>query len=99
MFRRFKVRIINPKLMTVAHSDARRIAFYFAPEFVRRLEPDSARAQDRLLHHPDASFFLKGGLRAPVLANPCDKILEITLGKRCTFPNRCQYYKGKRHKH
>src|SRR5205823_397973 len=62
--------------------DARRIAFYFAPELVRRLEPDPPRAQDRLFHQPNHSFFLKISLGCPVLPNRCTKICELRLGKR-----------------
>src|SRR2546425_4333619 len=99
MFSRFEIRVINPELATVAHSYAGRIAFHFAPEFVGRLEPNFPRAEDRLLHQPDHSFFLKVSLRATVLANSGEKILEISLGKRRRFSSGCQRCKGQRRKY
>src|SRR5205814_8468183 len=97
--RRFKVWIINPKLTAIADRDTGRIAFDFAPEFIRRLEPNRAGAENWLLHQPKHSLLLKIGLRAPVLSNACEKIFEISLRKRCCSGDRCEHYRRKPGKH
>src|SRR2546429_8852 len=88
-FRRFEVRIIDPELPPVAYGDARRIAFHFAPELVRRLKRNLPRAHDWLLHQANYSLLLKIGLRTPVLPDPCEKILEVNLGKRRSSRHEC----------
>src|SRR5262249_46691758 len=80
----------NPQVATITHRHAGRIAFYFAPELVRRLKPNRTRTDDRLSHQPNHSFFLKIGLGRPVLSNRCEKTLQLRLRKRPAARDRCQ---------
>jgi hypothetical protein len=80
-FSRFKVWIINPELTSVAHGQAWRIAFHFAPEFVWRLEPNLPGTHERFLHQTDDPLFLKIGLRNPVLTNSSEKIFHFAVWK------------------
>src|SRR5207249_7016525 len=63
--------------MAIAHRQAGRVPFHFAPKFVRRLEPNLARIYNRFLHQMQEPFFLKIGLRDPVFANSREQILEL----------------------
>src|SRR5205823_12015185 len=74
---RFKIRIINPELLTVTHSQTGLVAPHFAPKLVRRLEPNTARTHDWFFHQTQKPFFLKISLRGPVLTNSCEKVLEL----------------------
>ena len=81
-FGRPKVWIINPELLTVAHDQAGRVAFHFAPELVRWLEPNLPRIHDRFLHQTNNPLFLKISLRNRVLANSGEEVFELSPGKR-----------------
>src|SRR4051794_6783508 len=57
-----KFRVVNPELLTVADGDTGRIPFCFPAKFVRALEPNPARANDRFVEHLDVLLFLEVGL-------------------------------------
>src|SRR5947208_13410410 len=86
MLGRVEFRVVNPELLAVAHRNARRSSFRFAPKLVWTLEPDLAGADDRFVQHLDVFFLLEVGLdlrggRAFV-ADPAEQSFQIWGRKR-----------------
>src|SRR5204863_9104944 len=81
-----KLRIIDPELLSVAHGKTGRIAFCFAPELVRRLEPHLTRADDWFVEEMNILLFLEVGLDLrrcrSFLANAGEQSFHVRRPKR-----------------
>src|SRR5439155_1993352 len=81
MLGRFEVRIINPKLLSVTHGDARGVTFAFDAVFVGGLKPNFSTAVDRLVQQVNLSLFLEVGLHTwsggALLANAFEQALDV----------------------